>query len=248
VAAVIFDTPQTLKTEEEVSDGQRVDRAMDAAVKIASVLTIPVFVCNHANRAATAARNKRDRNLARSAGLHSVSIEHRAQIGLFMEKVGRKDGVTEVDVEVTKAPISHLEFRLLLDIGYWTLREIDIADETEEKAEHVKKVRTEHRNTVLGELRTGIMAVILPEPTHPSRTGASFASIWREVGGRDGTLRNELAVMCEPGGLLERLPGPEPSDGGKTPQHWRLLDPAHPYVAPEATPKAKAKPVKAKAA
>jgi len=75
VAAVVLDTPQAAVTAGDDEERQRIDKAMGSAREIAEKLLVPVYVCSHANRAATAARKREDRTLERSAGLGSASIE-----------------------------------------------------------------------------------------------------------------------------------------------------------------------------
>jgi hypothetical protein len=217
VAAVVIDTPQTVATVENTEERQRIEKTMGIAREIAEKLLVPVYVCSHANRAATAARNKENRTLERSAGLGGAALEHRAQIVLFME---RRDGQdrTEIDVLVTKAPLSGLRFRLLLDVEAWTLCEIDATEDTRETGERAKAAKTEKRNTARGERREAIMAVILGGPTV---AGVSFARLLEATGGRTGALKSTLDVMAEEK-LLETLDGPRPKRGGPTPTHYRV--------------------------
>jgi replicative DNA helicase len=217
VAAVIIDTPQTVATLENEEERQRIQKATGIARDLTSGLLVPVYVCSHANRASTAARNKQDRTLARSAGLGDASLEHRAQVMLFME---RRDGqdVTEIDVEIPKAAIANLKCRLLLDVETWTLREIDVADDSGQKAEQAKTVRLEKQNTARTERREAIMAVVLGGPAD---AGSSFSRILEKCGGRTQGLKPTLDVMVEEG-LLETLPGLKPKTGGPTPKHYRI--------------------------
>jgi hypothetical protein len=176
-----------------------------------------VFICSHANRAATAARDKTARTLERSAGLGAAALEHRAQLVVFMERHDGPDR-TEVDIVIPKAPVAGLRCRLLLDVGAWSLREIDIEDESQETAERAKTAKVEKSNTARGERRTAIMAAVLSGPTD---TGVSFTRIFDRVGGRFGDLRAALAVMIEDG-LLEPVDGPKPERGGPRPVHYRV--------------------------
>lgn len=223
VAAVVIDTPQTVATAENTEERQRIEKSMGVAREIAEKLLVPVYVCSHANRAATAARNKENRTLERSAGLGGAALEHRAQIVLFME---RRDGQdrTEIDVLVTKAPLSGLRFRLLLDVEEWTLREIDIADTSEATAERAATIRTEKHNAARGERRAAIMAVVLGGPPD---AGVSASRIREALGGKTEGLKPTLDVMVEEG-LLETLDGPKPKRGGPRPVHYRIKQAAEP--------------------
>lgn len=220
VAAVVIDTPQTVATAGGDEERQRIDRAMGIAREIAEKLLVPVFVCSHANRAATAARKREDRTLERSAGLGSASIEHRAQVLLFMERRDHPDRAesTEVDVVIPKAPIAGLRCRLLLDPEEWGLREIDCAVDRQEIDEQARKARAEKRNLARGERREAIMAVVLGGDTE---RGVSLSRIRDACGGRTENLKPTLDVMVEEG-LLDTLDGPKPKHGGKTPTHYRI--------------------------
>lgn len=130
VAAVIVDTPQTVTVGVETdAEKRRIDLAYEAARKLADALTVPVFVPSHANRAATAAKRKEDRNHPRSAGLGSAGIEHRSQNVLFMELVD-SDGTnkTMTDIQVTKCSggTPGRTVRLELVPSTWRLREADV--------------------------------------------------------------------------------------------------------------------------
>lgn len=129
-AAVVIDTPQTVVTDaDDEGERARIDAAMDMTRIIASKNLIPVMVPNHANRSATAAKKKEDRSHPRAAALGSAKVEHRAQVQLFLEKVDRDDGRTEISVQITKAlKGAGATFSLLLDPVSWMLREVDVAE------------------------------------------------------------------------------------------------------------------------
>jgi hypothetical protein len=123
--AVLIDTAQTVVSEEEAEERAVIGKAYESARRIAERLRIPVIVCSHANRSATAARDKQDRNLARSAGLGSAAIEHRSQLLIFMEKVDGSEK-TEADCSIEKCTFgrSGQHFRLVLDPSSWRLTEV----------------------------------------------------------------------------------------------------------------------------
>jgi KaiC/GvpD/RAD55 family RecA-like ATPase len=128
-AAVVIDTPQTVLTKSD-DDGERakIDAAMSTSRSIAKKLLIPVLVPQHANRAATAARKREDRNSELSAGAGSGKIEHRSQVLLFMEAVENLDH-PGLEVNVTIAKVSFgskgRKFRLRLDTNRYRLEEVD---------------------------------------------------------------------------------------------------------------------------
>ncbi len=132
-AAILIDTPQAVVAEGSDERG-RIDSTMEMARKLARGCLAPVFLASHANRGATAARKREDRNRELSAGLGSVKIEHRSQVVIYMDKVEREDGVTEIDVRIPKASFgqSGRHFRLRLDPSTWRLSEIDAAASSDE--------------------------------------------------------------------------------------------------------------------
>lgn len=217
VASCVIDTPQTVVTAEDAEERQRIEKTMGAAREIAEKLLVPVYVCSHANRASTAARKREDRTLERSAGLGAAALEHRAQVVIFMERHDGPDR-TEIDVVIPKAPIAGLRCRLLLDVEAWTLREIDVADETQETAEKTKAAKVEKLNAARGERREVILKAVLAGPTE---AGVSAARLRDALGGRTGGLKPTLDVMVEDR-LLETVPGPKPPRGGPTPVHYRV--------------------------
>lgn len=125
VAAILIDTPQTVASEDEDEERLRINVAMDCAKRMADTLIVPVFVPSHANRGATAARKREDRNKELSAGLGSAAIEHRAQVCLFLEKLPVEKGMpTSIRVVITKSTDrSGDTFGLILDPTSWRLRE-----------------------------------------------------------------------------------------------------------------------------
>lgn len=126
-AGVLIDTPQTVATAaDDEGERSKINCAMDIARQIASKLLIPVFCPSHANRASTASKKKEDRMHPRSAALGSAGVEHRSQILAYLEKVDRKDDVTEIEITITKTlgPTGKI-FRMILDPKSWTLHEVD---------------------------------------------------------------------------------------------------------------------------
>jgi len=143
-AAVLIDTPQTVTTAaDDEGERARIDSAMETARLLASRLLIPVMVPNHANRAATAAKRKEDRQHPRSAALGSAKVEHRSQVMAFMERMDREDGQTEVEVTLPKVSFGSAGkvFRLLLDPIEWRLREIDKGAREQEEADAAETAR-----------------------------------------------------------------------------------------------------------
>jgi archaellum biogenesis ATPase FlaH len=217
VASVIVDTPQTVATAEDEEERQRIQKATSIARDLTSELLVPVYVCSHANRAATAARNKQDRTLARSAGLGDASLEHRAQVMLFMERRDGQDGGTEIDVEIPKAPIANLRCRLRLDAEEWRLREVDLAvaeAAAEEMATRTKREKDQNkrfarRDQVKEIIRT---AKVRPVPL------ASLRDAWR---GTTADLPKTLAAMVVDKELSEVV-GPVPERGGWAPKFYEL--------------------------
>lgn len=209
VASVIIDTPQTVATAENEEERQRIQKATGIARDLTSGLLVPVYVCSHANRASSAARNKQDRTLARSAGLGDASLEHRAQVMLFMERCDRHDGVTEIDVEIPKAPVAGLRCRLALDVAMWRLREIDMAvadAEREEKAETTQHEKDQNKR--FGR-RAQVKALLFEKKGPRSLVSLKFA--WK---GNAADLLATLAVLVEERLVVPSF-GPSPVHGGK---------------------------------
>lgn len=210
-AAVVIDTPQTVVTAAD-DDGERarIDAAMDASRLIASTNLIPVLVPNHANRSATAARKKEDRQHPRSAALGSAKVEHRAQVQLFMERKDREDGMTEVAVEVTKAlKGAGRTFSLLLDPAAWLMREVDVsaatdAQEVDAAVARDKKVRGWCDRLAKTLRKHGPMSVRTARESS-GLMAASFNSA-REAMESAGTLRQEVR-QGRGGGVLLHLAG-----------------------------------------
>jgi KaiC/GvpD/RAD55 family RecA-like ATPase len=144
-AAVLIDTAQTVYSEEDDEERARIGKVYVVARRIAERLQIPVVVCSHANRSATAARHKEDRNLPRAAGLGSAAIEHRSQVLIFMEQVEGTER-TETDCSIEKCTFgrSGARFRLVLDPRTWRLAETETAPVDEERLG--EEIRAEHRH------------------------------------------------------------------------------------------------------
>lgn len=216
VAAVVIDTPQTVATEEDEEERQRINLTMEIARELAAKLAIPVFVCSHANRASTAARKKEDRALPSSAGLGSAGTEHRAQVHLFMERNRKETEKTVVDVEITKAPaMSGGRFRLLLDPASWTMREVDFVEEEETKKATAEKAK----GATSAEKRAAVLKVV--RHAKDPAVGVSYSRIREEWGGKTKELAPTLAVLAEDR-VLDPYPGPKPPTGGKAPTFYRL--------------------------
>lgn len=216
VAAVVLDTPQTVETEDDLDERPKLQKTMSITRDLAGLI-VPVFVCSHANRASTAARNKMDRTSPDSAPLGDASMQHRAQVSLFMEKRERQDGITEVDVTVTKASISNLRFRLVLDAEAWRAREIDLAvaeAEHEEKAERTRRERDEAKRTARWDQVRSIIRSKLMRPV-------AHAVLKDEWKGAMNDLPRTLAAMVEAGVLVE-TPGEPPKGGGHPPKLYDL--------------------------
>lgn len=209
--AILIDTPQTVLTDaDDEGERARIDSAMATARLIASKLLVPVFVANHANRAATAAKRKEDRNHPRSAALGSGKVEHRSQLMVFMEKVDREDELTEIELEVTKLSFgeSIKPFRLILDAPRWELREIDMAEASRAREEH-EEIEWE-RDLKKASDRVSEILKRFPE-------GLSTRSLEERCGGRATIHRqarikmaDESQIICEEragkgGGMLWKL-------------------------------------------
>jgi RecA/RadA recombinase len=217
VASVIIDTPQTVATAEDGEERQRIQKATGIARDVTSGLLVPVYVCSHANRAATAARNKQDRTLARSAGLGDASLEHRAQVMLFMERRDRQDGITEIDVEIPKAPVAGLRCRLALDVEAWHLREVDLA--VAEAAAEEKAARSQHEQDQAKRFgrRAQVKALILAAKARP----VSYVALIDAWKGTAADLPKTLAAMVEDN-ELDLTRGPVPEGGGHRPKLYDL--------------------------
>lgn len=209
VAAVIIDTPQTVATLENEEERQRIQKTTGIARDLTSGLLVPVYICSHANRASSAARNKQDRTLARSAGLGDASLEHRAQVMLFMERCDRHDGGTEIDVEIPKAPVAGLRFRMALDVATWRLREIDMAVADAEREEKAERTQHEKDQGKRFGRRAQVKALLFEKKGPRSLVSLKFA--WK---GNAADLLATLAILVEERLVVPSF-GPSPVHGGK---------------------------------
>ena len=203
-AAVLVDTPQTVATKAD-DDGERarINAAMEVSRRISAKLLIPVFCPSHANRAATAARRKEDRQHPRSAALGSAGVEHRSQVLAYLEKLDRKDDVTEIEVTVTKAlGATGRVFRLVLDPSAWVLREIDhvAAEEAEQDAAETQ------RRKLLEPAKDKIRKVLKTNPE-----GMSGRALEERCGGRKSI---HHAARLEMADSLELITEERPGRGG----------------------------------
>lgn len=223
VGSVIIDTPQTVATKEEDDERRVIDRAMEAARRIASRITTHVLVPSHANRAATAARKKEDRTMERAAGLGSAKLEHRSQMVLFMERrEGENDDDgqprTEIDVHMAKCSYgkSGGNFRLLLDPTAWELSEISftVDDSVEQAKAENRKVEKKSK-----ERRGHEQAILSIVDSADPNVGVSRVRIRAEWGGRDADLAPYLALLVE-NGVLEPHLGPPSPTGGPRPKYY----------------------------
>lgn len=193
-AAVLVDTPQTVATSADVEERQRINLAMDISRRIAAKLLIPVFCPSHANRASTAAKKKEDRLHPRASALGSAGVEHRSQVLAYMEKVDRKDDVTEIEVTITKAlGVTGRIFRLVLDPSSWALREVDraAAEEAESDAAETQ------RRKLLEPAKDKIRKVLKVNPD-----GLSSKALEERCGGRATVHRAARLEMADGGELI----------------------------------------------
>jgi KaiC/GvpD/RAD55 family RecA-like ATPase len=195
-AAVLIDTPQTVVTAaDDEGERARIDSAMESARLLAGRLLVPVFVPNHANRASTAARKKDDRTLPRASALGSAKVEHRSQVLVFMERIDREDGQTEVEVTLPKVAFGSAGkvFRLILDPTAWRMREIDRGAREDAEADAAETARRK----LLIDYKDKIRKVLKPNPD-----GLSGKALEERCGGRLAHHRAARLEMADEGELI----------------------------------------------